>query len=136
MGHHGTGPPGDVGGGWAQPLHQPPFVRFWAKLNEQRERVGMAELLYKEARELFFGGKTPVGALTFIGKEWDGLRAVPIFGRADRTRTYHGEFREVTDAGTVWRSVHGTNGAIDYNTPEQALNGARHAKKHSETHSS
>lgn len=115
--------------------NEPPFFKFWAKLNKGLRAAGKPDAGYKAAHIAFEGGETPVGALTFIGKEWDGLRAVPGPG-VNGTVSYYGEFREVSDAGTVWRVVankHGLN--IAYVSAEAALVSAQHAKKHSEDHS-
>lgn len=109
----------------------PPFLKFWQKLNADRAAGGLGEAIYKEAKEAFNGGPTPRGALTFIGKEWDGLRAVPAHPYEGK-RAYHGEFRQVSDEGTVWRVVANTTGPICYATAEAAIHGARHAKLHSE----
>lgn len=110
---------------------EPPFLKFWQKLNDERAARGEPEAGYHTAKEAFTGGPTPDGALTFIGKDYDGLRAVPAKPH-DGHRTYHGEFRQVSDAGTIWRTVHSTHGPIAYATAEAALYGARHAKLHSE----
>lgn len=103
-----------------------PFTKFWAKLNAERERDGKPEALYKEADEAFMGGPTPKGALTFVGKKWDGLRAVPA------EKAYYGEFREVVRTGeTVWWRVHDKFGARSYAAVEDALEAALEAKHHS-----
>ena len=125
----------------AQPEHQerihsaldaePPFVKFWQKLNDSLEARDEPEATYGQAKRAFLGGATPVGALTFIGKDWDGLRAIPA-PPTDGKKTYHGEFRQVSDEGTIWRTVHSGHGPIAYATPEAALNGAANAKAHSE----
>lgn len=109
----------------------PPFLKFWHQLNAERSARCEDEATYKEAREAFQGGPTPDGALTFIGKKWDGLRAVPV-GAVQGRPTYHGEFRQVTDNGTIWRTVHSQSGPIAYATPEAALGGALLAKAHME----
>ena len=116
----------------------PPFFRFWQKLNAGLNAAGKPDADHQTAMTAFEGGPTPIGALTFIGKQWDGIRAVPGPGHDD-TRvpmSYYGEFREVSDNGTVWRVVankHGRN--IAYSSVEGALTAAKHAKKHSEDHS-
>lgn len=67
----------------------------------------------------------PLGALTFIGKKWDGLRAVPatpVQYLGGSRPAYHGEYRERTEHGIVWHKV--ANGAakvISYALPEAAL---------------
>ena len=109
--------------------NDPPFFRFWRKLNADLSDAGMAEAGYKTAKRAFEGGPTPTGALAFIGKEWDGLRAVPTGDGG-----YNGEFRQVSDDGTVWRSVHNHSGPRVFSSAEGALNSARQAKKHSEEH--
>jgi len=109
---------------------EPPFLKFWQKLNDERAARGEPEAGYKTAREAFTGGPTPAGALTFIGKKWDGLRAVPA------GMNYYGEFRQVTEDGTVWHVVSDKSGPRVYMTPEAALDGAAIAKRHSEEHKS
>jgi hypothetical protein len=69
----------------------------------------------------------PVGSLTFIGKDFEDLRAIPA-PLHDGHRAYHGEFRH----GSVWRTVHSSGGAISYASPEAAIFGARNAKNHCE----
>jgi hypothetical protein len=113
----------------------PPFLKFWERLNAERAKLGQEEAFYKDAKEAFNGGPTPDGALTFIGKKWDGVRAVPASDVQSR-KAYHGEFREVTDNGTVWRVVANTYGSISYATPEAALGGALLAKVHLEANKS
>jgi hypothetical protein len=112
-------------------IDQSPFVNFWAKLNEQRARAGMAGLLYEEACTLFTGGETPVGAMTFIGKQWDGLRAVPAepvkFLGGSRP-AYHGEYRIVSDAGTVWHKVKKNHEPVVYKIPEAAITAAEEVR--------
>lgn len=116
--------------------NQPPFFRFWTKLNAGLKAAGKPDADHKTAMTAFEGGPTPVGALTFIGKEWDGIRAVPVQpalpGRL--APAYHGEFRQVSDEGTIWRTVHNHSGPREFPSAEGALNGAKHAKKHSEDH--
>lgn len=103
----------------------PPFFNFWQTLNAKRVAAGGVEVGYGEARELFAGGPTPHGALTFIGKEFEGLRAVPVDPVGDKP-AYHGEYREVTgDKGTVWHKVLNNDQLpIVYTTPEHAINAA------------
>ena len=113
---------------------EPPFPKFWQKLNDDAAAHGRPELGYGQAKEAFLGGPTPAGALTFIGKEYDGLRAIPA-KPYDGHKTYYGEFRQVSDNGTIWRTVHNPHGPIGYASPEAALYGARHAKLHMEAHS-
>lgn len=111
---------------------QPPFLKFWQKLNDDLSSKGLDEAGYKQAKEAFIGGPTPAGALTFIGSEWNGLRAVPSDGAAPR-KSYHGEFRQAaSDGSAVWRTVASQAGLIEYTAPEAALSGARHARTHSE----
>jgi hypothetical protein len=106
---------------------QPPFIRFWAKLNDERNARGDDEATYKEAKEAFNGGPTPAGSLAFIGKEFDGLRAVPSKKLVEGGKSYHGEFRETqADESIVWRVVHSQHGPIEYSSPEAAIRGARH----------
>ncbi len=114
-----------------------PFLTFWAKLNDERAARGEGEARYREAKEAFNGGATPSGALTFIGKDWDGTRAIPAAPVAGH-KAYRGEFRQKTkDGNTVWRVVaNNTDGPISYGTPEAALEGARRAKSHSEINKS
>jgi hypothetical protein len=109
---------------------EPPFLKFWQRLNDERAARGEPEAGYKTARDAFNGGPTPAGALTFIGKKWDGLRAVPAGSN------YHGEFRQVTEDGTVWHVVSDSFGPRVYTTPEAALGAADTAKRHSEEHKS
>jgi hypothetical protein len=99
-----------------------PFLAFWQELNAQREREGRDEVLYKEAKMLFEGGPTPHGALTFIGKEWEGIRAVPYAGK------YHGQYREVTERGTVWHTCKKPSGPVEFTSVEDALNDAREVR--------
>jgi hypothetical protein len=111
---------------------EPPFLKFWQKLNDERAARGEPEAGYKIAREAFAGGPTPEGALTFIGKKWDGLRAVPA-----SMETYHAEFRQVSaDDGTVWHVVSDHTGPISFPSPEAALGAALRAKTHMEAHKS
>lgn len=111
---------------------EPPFLKFWQKFNDDLLSKGLDEATYKQAKEAFIGGPTPAGALTFIGKEFDGLRAVPTQHPVQGRKSYHGEFRQVTENGTLWRAVASQSGVIEYTTPEAALSGARHARIHSE----
>jgi hypothetical protein len=105
-----------------------PFVKFWRKLNDNRVARGLPELMYGEAKRSFEGGATPDGAITFVGGDWNGLRAVPVNSTDDK-RTYHGEFRETTAEGNmVWRRVHNEYGPIAFKTAEAALHGANRAK--------
>lgn len=110
----------------------PPFFKFWEKLNKGLRAAGKPEAGYKTAKTAFEGGETPAGALTFVGKEWEGIRAVPgptSCGEA----SYFGEFREVSDAGTVWRVVANKHGlSIAYVSAEGALRSAKLAKVHAE----
>jgi hypothetical protein len=118
------------------PLHhkpqQPPFIAFWENLNETRLRSGQPEVLLKEARALFNGGETPVGAMTFIGKQWEGLRAVPskpVSYLGGNRPAYHGEYREVTERGTVWHKVkHDDGEPVSYKIPEAAINAAEEVR--------
>jgi hypothetical protein len=110
--------------------NQPPFFRFWKKLNAGLAAAGKPDTDHRTAMTAFEGGPTPVGALTFIGKQWDGIRAVPT-GYANG---YNGEFRQVTEDGTIWRMVHSHTGPREFTSAEGALYSARQAKKHSEDH--
>lgn len=108
---------------------QPPFFKFWQKLNAKLLEMGKSEAGYGDAKIAFMGGVTPLGAITFIGKEWDGLRAVPsepVTRLGGNRPFYHGEYREVTELGTVWHKVSGNNGApIKFALPEAALVAAK-----------
>lgn len=108
---------------------EPPFVKFWQKFNDEREARGEGEARYSEAKAAFLGGATPTGALTFVGKDWDGLRAVPakpVKHLGGQRPAYHGEYREVTDNGTVWHKVTNELGLpIAYGLPEAALVNAK-----------
>jgi hypothetical protein len=102
---------------------------FWKRLNATLEARGKPEANYGEARTLFEGGETPVGAMTFIGKQWDGLRAVPakpVTYLGGERPAYHGEYKEVTGlTGTVWHKVVNQNGdPIVYKLPEAAITAA------------
>lgn len=103
------------------------FMRFWAGLNEHLGH----EARYKEAKLSYDGGETPVGTLTFVGKEWDGLRAVPA-KTYEGKKTYHGQFSSVEPEGnTMWNVVANTDEQpISYANAEAALHGARHARIH------
>jgi hypothetical protein len=114
-------------------IDQPPFVKFWAALNASREARGDPEALYKEARTLFSGGETPVGAMTFIGKQWDGLRAVPAqpvkFLGGERPQ-YHGEYRETSERGVIWHKVGGNEMPEVFKIPEQAITAAERVRNY------
>lgn len=106
----------------------PPFFAFWKNLNAKLARTGRPEAGYKTARDAFNGGPTPVGALTFIGKAYDGLRAVPV-SLSSFPRSYSGEYREVTAHGTRWHKVKNNSDlAISYETPEAAITGAQYQR--------
>ncbi len=110
---------------------EPPFIAFWRKLNEGLTAAGKSEAVYGDAKRAFLGGPTPVGALTFVGKEWDGIRAVPAPKHEGRAR-YFGEHREVRGDGTVWHRVLHLSDAdqpVSFGTPENALAAARKAKQ-------
>lgn len=111
---------------------QPPLFRFWQKLNDALTAAGKPEAGYGQAREAFNGGKTPVGAITFVGKEWDGIRAVPaepVKHLGGNRPAYHGEYREVTGEGTVWHKVKNVDlKPIVYKLPEAALVAAKECK--------
>jgi hypothetical protein len=111
---------------------EPPFFKFWQKLNERLAEHGQPEAGYKVAREAFSGGPTPVGALTFIGKQWDGLRAVPaepVKFLGGIRPAYHGEYRIVSNEGTVWHKVvNDSELPIVYKLPEAALTAAEHVR--------
>lgn len=106
-----------------------PFFAFWKRLNAELTERGKPEAGYQTARQAFNGGATPIGALTFIGKDFEGLRAVPAQPVAylGGTRpSYHGEIREVSEAGTKWSKVVNSHGdPILYTIPEAALTAAR-----------
>jgi hypothetical protein len=110
-------------------FEEPPFVKFWQKLNDQLKAAGKPEAGFSMAREAFLGGPTPVGAMTFVGKEWDGVRAVPATPVAYLGGTrpaYHGEYRSVTDDGTKWlKVVNKHDQPISYALPEAALIAAK-----------
>lgn len=116
---------------------KPDFLKFWQKLNDDRAADGEDEASYGEAKTVFSGGPTPSGALTFIGKEWEGLRAVPAKTHEGR-KTYHGEFRSIAAEGnSIWNVVSNTATLpIAYANAEAALSGARHARIHSEARKS
>jgi hypothetical protein len=114
---------------------EPPFIKFWAKLNNGLREEGKPEVGYGAAREAFTGGPTPVGALTFIGKKFDGIRAVPSDPQAHIGGThlgYYGEYREVTEEGTRWHQVLDKHAekSIVFGTPESALNAALARRDH------
>jgi hypothetical protein len=102
-----------------------PFEAFWSKRQT---------LNYGQAKRLFSGGETPIGAITFIGKEWDGIRAVPakpVEYLGGQRPIYHGEFRiENSDGSLTWFKVLSTtNGEpLSYPIPEAALTAARDRK--------
>lgn len=108
-----------------------PFGRYWAKLNEGLSAAGKENATYAHAREAFTGGATPDGALTFIGKDWEGLRAIPA-AKLDNGRVgYRAQFREEQrDGSLVWRTVHSQHDAIKYVSVEGALIGAKSARNH------
>lgn len=103
-----------------------PFMVFWqALINERGKDVG-----YPEARALFEGGPTPAGALTFIGREFEGLRAIPADPVQGRV-SYHGEYREVTVKGVIWHKVRNNSQLpIVYSTVEAALKAAMVYRDH------
>lgn len=112
--------------------NEPPFFKFWAKLNAGLIASGKSEAGYRQAREAFSGGTTPVGALTFIGKQWDGLRAVPakpVTELGGVRPAYHGEYRIVSDEGTCWHKVvNDDEGPIVYKIPEAAITAAEYVR--------
>jgi hypothetical protein len=113
---------------------EPPFIQFWFKLNEGLAEQGLPEATYGVARKAFGGGDTPIGSLTFIGKQWDGLRAVPatpVEYLGGKRPAYHGEYRTVgADEGVVWRKVLNKHDEpIAYQIPEAAITAAEHARK-------
>lgn len=115
-------------------IDQPPFINFWANINAARLSAGLPEALYKEARVLFLGGETPVGAMTFIGKQWDGLRAVPV-EPVVFLGDYLGEYRIVSDAGTFWHKVTNHGVPVVFKAPEAAIKAAekvRNFRRHAE----
>jgi hypothetical protein len=112
--------------------NDPPFFKFWKALNAKLNAAGQADADYGFARKAFAGGETPAGALTFIGKEGEGLRAIPD-GTYQGLPVYRGEFREVSERGIIWRRVHSSAGAIAYASAEAALHGAKEAQTHSKS---
>lgn len=99
---------------------QTPFFRFWRKHQE---------LDYGTAKRAFLGGDTPVGAMTFIGKQWDGLRAVPsepVTELGGKRPAYHGEYRVVDeDDSTRWVKVTDKHDLpIAFGIPEAAITAA------------
>lgn len=112
----------------------PPFIAFWEKLNDRLTGQGLPEANYGTARKAFKGGDTPIGSLTFIGKQWDGLRAVPaepVEYLGGKRPAYHGEYRVVgADEGVVWHKVLNKHELpIAYAIPEAALTAAEQARK-------
>jgi hypothetical protein len=104
-----------------------PFHAFWAK---------RGTLDYDTAKRIFSGGATPIGAISFIGKEWDGIRAVPakpVTYLGGERPAYHGQYRaEQKDGSQLWLSVTNSNDSpISYQIPEAALTAAR-ARKNGE----
>jgi len=108
---------------------EPPFLAFWQRLNDGLREAGRPEAAYGDAKRAFLGGPTPIGAMTFIGKEWDGVRAVPaapVNSLGGVRPAYHGEHRRVTDHGTIWNKVTNKHDLpIAYALPEAALIAAR-----------
>jgi hypothetical protein len=118
---------GEPGTGRPTPFWPTPFQKFWA------EHPGLNYDQIKEARA---GGKTPIGAITFIGKEWDSIRAVPakpVEYLGGVRPAYHGEYRaEACDGSLSWVKVVNQNAdPISYQIPEAALTAAR-ARKNGE----
>lgn len=114
-------------------IDQPPFVEFWANLNASREAHGLPEALYKEARTLFNGGETPVGAMTFIGKQWDGLRAVPaepVKYLGGARPAYHGQYRQTTRLGVKWHTVKDHGQPKVFRIPEEAVTEAEKVRNY------
>lgn len=109
----------------------PPLFQFWNRLNTELEAAGKPHADYKTARTAFSGGATPEGSLTFIGKDWEGLRAIPGKDLVNGRVAYNGQFREVSEQGTVWRTVHSLHGPVAFASPEAALNSAKLARAHS-----
>lgn len=107
-----------------------PFMVFWQGLINARG----ADVGYPEARALFEGGPTPVGALTFIGREFEGLRAIPADPDeylGGKRPAYHGEYREVTVKGVIWHKVRNNSQLpIVYSTVEAALKAAMVYRDH------
>lgn len=105
----------------AQTEPQTPFFRFWRKLG--------TDVDYGTAKRAFLGGETPVGAMTFIGKQWDGLRAVPsepVTELGGKRPAYHGEYRVVDEEnGTHWVKVTDKHDLpIAFGIPEAAITAA------------
>jgi hypothetical protein len=112
----------DPGGIKVEPVS--PFHAFWAK---------RGTLDYDTAKRIFSGGATPIGAISFIGKEWDGIRAVPtqpVTFLGGHRPAYHGEYRVEQDDGSLsWHKVlNGSDRPISYQIPEAALTAARDVK--------
>jgi len=110
-------------------IDAPPFLKFWAKLNDERNSNGLPDALYGEAKRFFEGGETPLGAMTFVGKPWDGIRSVPstpVDHLGGHRPLYHGEYRTVTEDGVVWHKVLNKHDQpIAYALPEAALVAAK-----------
>jgi hypothetical protein len=108
---------------------EPPFLAFWRKLNEGLTAAGKSEAAYGDAKRAFLGGPTPVGAMTFVGKEWNGIRAIPsapVNSLGGVRPAYHGEYCRVTDHGTIWDKVTNKHDLpIAYALPEAALIAAK-----------
>jgi hypothetical protein len=110
---------------------QSALLRFWQRLNDHCAEQGLPEADYKTAREAFNGGPTPIGAMTFIGKQWDGLRAVPaepVKYLGGSRPAYHGEYKIVSPEGTVWHKVKSHGEPIVYKIPEAAITAAEEVR--------
>ena len=94
------------------------FTDFWEGLNAHCRAAGRPEPLYGEARELYLGSKTPQGALTFVGKPGDGIRAVPA------GKGYYAEYHVSTPNGSIWRKVRQD---ITPHSPTRVFDLAEHA---------
>lgn len=105
-----------------------PFFRFWRKLNASLATARLPAADYGTAKSAFRGDDTPIGAMAFIGKQWDGLRAVPsepVAFLGGKRPAYHGEYRIIDDDGTRWHKVTDRHGQpIAYGIPEAAITAA------------
>lgn len=121
------------------------FFEYWGDLNARRARAGLPEANFGEAKKIFklkqtYGAEsdhvksdeTPLGALVFVGKEWDGTRAVPsepVTYLGGARPAYHGEYRVETPIGVKWFKVANHNhDPIVYKLPEAALIAAKAQK--------
>lgn len=100
-----------------------PFMQFWNNHNQTKGEIG-----YSEARKLFGGGLTPAGTL-ILAESGDGLRAVPapsVPYLGGNRPAWYGDYREVTDKGTIWHRVNNASALpIIYTDPSYAIDAAR-----------